>query len=412
MSKHRIFLIIYFFLMAAAFMVPSDGDHGVFSIKSLSFLLFFFSTLGYCFATQRLSSYQLRLLLFMLLGVTFLLIWIGIGFALDQSPMNMQIGQFRLFLLTMMIPIMTLYLVDEGLLTPQTIFRCTIYSSFIYIFVKISLVILHLLGVINLWDILLSLKFRYMSMNILGGLERLQTSMDIATPFLLLFILKGDHLRVHFNPKFRSIYILFALFSTFLSFSRFLLFVLAIVCIIYWMSLDLRRWMKVTLMITMALCSLYFTVGSGDLGLIIEKRFFSKDNEQSDLTRVDQINAMMERFNEDPLMGNGIGGFAPKQIRDPGMWYLYEVQWVSFLMQFGVIGIIGLVTPLLIILFKFINAPFSRARYAFLALFGLWVVSGFTNPFLISLTSGIMYTLFYLAASICTANPKQITHTT
>ena len=397
MLKHRVILFSYFFLMIAAFMVPSDGNHGLFTIKSMSFLAFAMLTVGYCFTTQRLSGKQLKFLLFMSISLIFLLFWFFVGLGLDQTPINMQIGQFKLFILTLSVPMMTLYLLDEWVLTTAAIFRCTIYASFSYIVLKITLIALHLLGIINIWDLLTALNFRYMNMNIIGGLERLQTSVDIATPFLLLFILQSDHLGVHFSKMMRSTYLTLALLSTFLSFSRYLIFVFALTYILYWLSLDGRRFKKNCLIVGMTILSVFFVVGPSDIGLIIEKRFFSKDNHLSDVTRVEQVEAMMDRFGQNPYFGAGVGGFAPNYIRDEGMLYLYEVQWVSFLMQFGIIGVIGLLIPLVIIAFKFINAPFSRVRYSFLLLFGVWVLSGFTNPFLISLTSGIMYTLFYLA---------------
>ena len=80
--------------------------------------------------------------------------------------------------------------------------------------------------------------------------------------------------------------------------------------------------------------------------------------------------------------------------------YSYEVQWVAFLIQFGLLGFMILLIPVLLICYKLFLPPFSKLKLSFLALFGVWILSGFTNPFLISLTSGIVYSIFLLVADI------------
>lgn len=141
-------------------------------------------------------------------------------------------------------------------------------------------------------------------------------------------------------------------------------------------------------------------VGVERVELLIYERFFSYDNKMSDQTRVEQIAALMDGLEKVPLLGRGLGGYIDSLFRDGLVLHSYEVQWVAFLMQFGMLGFFVLLTPVLIIGYKLFLPPFTRVKLAFFGLFGIWLLSGFTNPFLISLTSGIVYSIFILAADI------------
>ena len=257
---------------------------------------------------------------------------------------------------------------------------------------------LHLLKVIDVWSLINAIGVRYMRMDIYGGLERVQTSADIATPFILFFVLSAKYLGVPLSRLFIGSYVFFSLFSTFLSFSRYLVFVYFLSCCLYWATYNWKGLIMATLgLMCMAGLGVYL-IGPDTVGKIIERRIFSKDNQESDETRIIQIRAMWEEIEQQPFFGTGVGGFAQGNIRDPALLHLYEVQWMAFLMQFGLFGFLILLVPVALITIKLIHAPFSRVRWSFFGAFSLWLLSGFTNPFLISLTSGIIYALFYVAA--------------
>ena len=130
---------------------------------------------------------------------------------------------------------------------------------------------------------------------------------------------------------------------------------------------------------------------------MIERRVFSSENFKSDDTRSLQIQSLLLEHEQYSFIGKGMGAYAEDNIRDPVLLHSYEVQWMAFLMQFGLIGLILLGIPLGFIVYGFVHAPITRVKCAFLCLFLLWLLSGFTNPFLISLTSGIIYAVFFLS---------------
>lgn len=405
MSKTSIFVWPYFLMLLVGLIFPSDGNHGLLSPKSLAFLAAFFSIGGYFLLHQRLSLYQLKCICFGLLATSFLLIWylFGLFFSYETQSIS-AMDQLKLFAITVAVVLMTLYVVSENLVSPQKVLRVVIFGNFIYSLMKLTLVTLHVLQVIDLWGLLETIGIRFMSMLIVEGMARLQTSVDIITPFLLFFVLQSDSLHLQLSKKFRFLYAMVSIFSIFLSFSRFLIMIGILSFILHWLCLKGLRVLK-WLAIFLFFISLgaYFA-GTENIVSVFEQRFLSDDNSQSDQTRVEQTKALIEAFRESPYLGIGMGGIAQGTVRDHVIQHSYEVQWLAFLMQFGIMGLFFLIIPLVMISSHFIFSSFSKIKWCFFILFLFWLLSGFTNPFLISLTSGIVYSIFLLAGRILSRN--------
>lgn len=380
--------------------LPADGEHGLLSIKSLSFLSANFLVGLYVFLRQKMNFYQFKLLCLICMAIVMLVFWLFVSLYRDTTTAAAQLDQFKLFLITMTVPLLTLYLVSENILSPRKFFKVVLYASMTYVTTKVILVALHLLGLIDIWSLMKATGIMFMRMSIYGGLDRVQTSVDIPTPFLFFFVLQSDRLGLHLSPFFKRSYIVFSLFSTFLSFSRYLLFVYFLSCCLYWLSLEIKGIVKGLVGFIILVLLAYGAIGHETVVKIIERRVFSAENTQSDETRTLQAEALLTQFEQNPFLGTGIGGYAQGLIREPNVMHLYEVQWMAFLMQFGLVGIIILLAPLTFISGRLVWGPFSRVRWSFFGLFMLWIFSGFTNPFLISLASGIMYSMFYLCGEI------------
>ena len=391
----------YFAMVVIGLMLPSDGNHGVLTPKSLSFLSCFTFLMIYSILKYRISRYQLTLICFSLVSISFLLIWMFVGHWQKNQWLDTGFDQFKIFCITLATVIMTLNVVHDGLASREKILRLVIYANITYSTLKVSIVFLHLAGLVNMFTVLDKVGIRYMSMAMLqGNLSRLQTSVDIITPFLLLFVLQSKHLNLGFSNKFRYFYVLVTIPAIFLSFSRFLYGVAAVCAILYWLTQNATGFVKV-LFVTLTFTILAVAwVGLDKVEVLIYERFFSYDNKMSDQARIDQIEALMEALMEVPLLGRGMGGYAEKLVRGGDLFHSYEVQWVAFLMQFGLLGLTILLIPILIIGYKLFLPPFSRVKLSFFGLFGVWLLAGFTNPFLISLTSGIVYSIFILVSEI------------
>jgi len=391
----------YFAMLVIGLMMPSDGNHGIMTPKSLSFLSCFGLMMFYTCFKLRVTIHQLRLICFALVFVCFLLIWMFIGHWQKNEWLESSFDQFKIFVITLATVMMTLNLVHEKLTTREKILKIIIYANCIYSTIKVMIVVLHLLGVVNMFKVLDLIGIRYMSMAMLqGNLSRLQTSVDIITPFLLLFVLQSDRLHLGLSKKFKWYYLIITAPAIFLSFSRFLYGVAVMSAVFYWFTLNVTGFVRVVIL-TISLVILGVAwVGIDKVQILIYERFFSYDNKMSDQVRVEQINALMAELDSFPLLGKGLGGYVEGLVRDGAIQYSYEVQWVAFLMQFGILGFILLLIPVLLIGYQLFLPPFNRVKMSFFGLFGIWLLSGFTNPFLISLTSGIVYSMFILAADI------------
>lgn len=387
----------YLLLLVVALIMPSDGNHGLFSPKSLSFLLACASTALLLLIQRSISISQIKVLAFSLFTAAFLVAWIFFSAINSYADWAGQSDQAKLFLITISVPIMALSLVWERLITPQAILKTVFYANFFYCASKLLLVVGNALGLISLWSAMNLLGFRFMQMGIYGGLERVQTSVDIVTPFIIFFVLKAGSLGVKLPRWFVWLYLFVSCLATFLSFSRFLIFVYVCSIALFMLTLPMRRFLRWAVAALSLLSIAVVYIGWEPVASVVEKRLFSNDSYQSDEVRVDQMRYLWQEHEKYPWLGKGVGGSVDGYVRDYQLPHSYEVQWAAFLMQFGVIGLLILWIPLFLIAWRFIAMPLSGEKAAFLALFGLWIFSGFTNPFLISLTSGVVYTIFYLA---------------
>lgn len=403
----KILVFTYLLMICTGLVLPSDGNHSVFAPKSLTFFAAAFSFIFFLIGNRTYNASQLKATTIILFSISFLIFWYVVGAEQDPLRPSGQLDQFKVFLITLFVPFVTYYIVQQKLITSQRIIRVVIKANFAYCLTKITLMLLHVLGVLNIWVLMQKTGLRYMSMEIFGSIGRIQTSVDIVTPFIVYFVLQSESLGIHLSKKFKYTYFIVSLLSNFLSFSRFLLFVFLISVFFYWMTIKLANRIKILIIAFMAMVVGVIVITPDKVMSVVEKRLFSKDNYYSDRTRHDQIAALMDGCHEDPFLGKGLGGYNPNCIRDHLLPHAYEVQWVAFLMQFGVVGIILLLIPIGIISFRMLEPPVTVLRATFFLLFGLWLLSGFTNPFLISLTSGIVYGLFILVGE-CLKRPRLV----
>lgn len=388
----------YFALVIAGLVVPSDGSHGFLNIKALAYVATVGSVGCYALIVQKIDRTQWGLVCFLALSFLFLLTWFGIAAIHEETPLNSAWDQWKIFWLTISFVVITAYLNKEGLVPFDKLLKTIIYANFAYSALKVIMVFLLVLGYFDVLALMTKLGFRFMSMDITGKIPRFQTSMDIATPFLLFFFLKGPRAGIHWSRGFRICYLFFSACAILLSFSRLLAFVGILSVFLHGFS---TRNSMAVLVRSIALLVMSVSIGVAWIGIdesyaIVEKRLYSRANYISDLVRQRQIEALLEEHEQVPLLGKGLGSYAPNVIRDSQLKYSYEVQWVAFLMQFGVVGLLCILGAVGLIANKILSYPLTREKVCLFVLFLAWLAAGFTNPFLISLSSGILYSLFLL----------------
>lgn len=400
-------VIAFFSMISCGLMLPSDGNHGILSPKSLSFFAAAGSWVLYLIALRHYMPAQLAILATTALATALLLLWMELATIYGETPFNNQFDQFKVFLITLLTVTMALFYLSTDTITPQQLIRGAIYANFAYSTLKVLAALLQLFGILDILTFGKITGIRLMSMDIHGGMIRLQTSVDIVTPFLLLFVLQHRQLKLNLPRGFASLYLAVALLAVLLSFSRYLMFVSALAFCFHWLTLTpIRQVWGICISVAILIATTAF-VGGDAVYKVIEKRLFSSDNYHSDRTRFEQIAALEEEALAHPLLGKGLGASAPSCIRDSQLPYSYEVQWVAFTMQIGILGTALLATALLTLGWRYCLPPHTLSKVAFITLYLMWLLSGFTNPFLISLTSGIVYALFW-AGSLCLSSPTRL----
>src|SRR5262245_19585143 len=92
-------LLPYFFMIFVGLIVPSDGEHGIFSLKSLSFLTANASLGGYILLKQKFDFKQLKMFFFFCCSLCLLLAWLIISLIRDETTGSAQMDQFKVFII-------------------------------------------------------------------------------------------------------------------------------------------------------------------------------------------------------------------------------------------------------------------------------------------------------------------------
>lgn len=401
----------FLLMIAVGLIVPSTGSHSFLNPKSLTLI----PALGCTFLHAITRSYLRESQIFLFLAVLSLGILLGWSLLIFSAvhpfdTMHSPIDQLKVFVITIATATMLIYWYLSGAVSYPLLIKTVLWANMLFSIAKSAFVAALLLGFVKL-EMLLEMGSATMTTSMGAGLTRLQMSTDIPTPFLLFFALMSARLGIKLPKGFLFVYTLVSIAAIFFSYSRYLWAVGAVGYVI-------SVWAKATparLLRQVGVCICLGAAMGGVLGFeamenMVAKRFLSEETHTSDYARVEQVDALMDTFESAPFLGSGVGSWGDGCIRDRCNPHLYEVQWVAFLMQFGVLGMIPIAVILGGIGLSFLRNPLTKDKVAVLLMYCLWLLSGFTNPFMISLNSGTLYGLFLVTAWWLT--PARLTCTT
>lgn len=132
-------------------------------------------------------------------------------------------------------------------------------------------------------------------------------------------------------------------------------------------------------------------------------------SESGDAVRVEQMRRMWEAFLIAPWFGHGWGYAVPNYQSNAAQPFLYEVQWVSWLMQTGIVGM-----ALLGLLVGGVVRTLLRAGWRsvpVLMVFAVLMAAGFTNALLTCSTTGVGVLVLMLLAGIAREPSTDVTPT-
>ena len=292
---------------------------------------------------------------------------------------------------TVVLAWLCIFCVRRHLLRPEQIAKALIYGVVSLALMKLALIAFTIGPKVDPIQIIANIfgEESLVGGEIGFGIARIEFPSDIVASFALFAVLCPSVSEVRFRKILVVGMVAVLLLSGLLAFARYIWFLDA-VAIAGAMILERRTKLLVALMAPLIpLTYVYYEA----LQPLVESRFFSNQASESDLIRLEQSKALLGEIESRPLIGKGLGAHADAVIRNEENRYSYELQWMALTMQFGALGIAGIVT-LIVVSSRDLWAARHPAKPWLILLFALWLLSGWTNPHLTSSFAGATFGMF------------------
>ncbi len=283
------------------------------------------------------------------------------------------------------------FFLRRRLLRPERIITAVIYAAVTVGFLKLALIFAVFLLRIEPIGLIESAfgEGSLVSGEIGLGLTRLGFSSDIVGAFALFAILCPSVSGIRLRRGFVALGVTMLLVSGLLSYSRYIWFtdLFAIVA-----ALAIERRLKALLFSALAV-GIVVVASFEVVGPLLIARFSSEQSSDSDQIRVEQSQALWNEIEARPVLGKGIGQHALGVIRNDQNRYSYELQWMSLLMQTGIVGVAAILL-LIVAAARDLLAVRGPVKFWLAALYVLWLLGSWTNPYLTSSFAGVAFGMF------------------
>lgn len=290
---------------------------------------------------------------------------------------------------------------DSGKVSYTTIVSYSFYGALIFATWKVLVVlglVLRVLSFDQVYDFILNQAgYRIVSSGIFGGLVRINLIIyDYLVVFFLIFMVVAPRCFSSISKVSKISFFFVGLACVVFAFSR-LLFGLLFIGWFFSFVYNLKFRGK---LIAIFAVLLVLVLSAEWLAGAFDQRFRSSGSAVSDDIRVEQIAALLDEWSDSPLIGKGFGAYSKNVIRDPSVPYSYEVQWVGFLAKLGSVGVLFLVFLLGYIYWIVLKSERFKEHYILLLTLSMFVIGGFTNQYLVSSASGVIYCLHIVCAEM------------
>lgn len=385
------------FLIITAVALPSGSFLG-FPVKHLSFLLAA-STVGYYWIREgaRIPNSLIITFVWSFVFVAFFIIH-GATNQITHPGDALQegIGVFT----TIAIAIIALAASSQKWLSSEDIVAYGVLGALAFSLIKNTVAILMATGTISFYDgldfYIQNFNAKFVSSEIFGGLVRVNFIIyDFFVLLALSICLLFPKLTTKISKPIRITFIASALVCILFAFSRYLFFVSGVV-LVYAFAF---RFTAIPRIAFIAICIPLIATQAEWIGGAFEQRFVDKQNIESDEKRQDQTTALLDHWSAAPILGHGLGSYAPTHVRDPRVPYSYEVQWAGFLLKTGLAGVSLMLCLALAVVFHIVHKNKPSDYLPLLALFIFFLLGGLTNQYLVTSGSGVYYLTIFCAAS-------------
>lgn len=402
-------VLILCILLALILILPS-GSAGPINIKAIIIGILATPLILRAITFHRIPAWLVNLFLFstiFMAGYALLSLLNGFG--------SQAIGSaIKTWATTLAIPSLIIASIDLRIISIREASAAFLYATSAYSITKIIIFILGATGltdIASLFERLYSI-FGYSPITYnYGWFTRINTPADFALIPATLLI----HLTYKNTRRCKSISItlnLLFLIAIIISFSRYLwaLYILTLAS-----SRVINSNIKTTIYsilkffaIMATLIAITATVGDRAIEFMFD-RYFGDYAKSSDSIRYILLPMLWEMFTSSPFYGHGIGAHLDNLIYFEEAPWNYVLQWLSFLTQFGIIGVaVILITFSLPLWPLYKNIQQSKKIILTLSIVYIaWLSTGLFNTFLLSSPAGLVYLGFTLTSLLITKKQDQ-----
>lgn len=376
-------------LLFVAVCLPTGSIFGLnvkiilFAVLSLTFLFFV--------ATHSSEWLTTAELIFLGLLIGCLCFWGLIAILNGQSETPQLFLQMKDIASTVLIAWLCIYFIRRRLLNPDIVVAAVVYAAITLAVLKLGLVVATLGLHVDPIQLIESVfgEESLVGGSIAFGLVRIDFSSDIVGGLALFALLCPSVSGVRFRRSLVLPVVLILFASALLAYARYIWFFDVVAFI---SAMIIERRIKVLVTLVLAMIPVIY-VSCETLQPLFGARLSSEQTTDSDLLRVEQSRGLTGEIKARPFFGKGLGTHVTGLIRSEQNRYSYEMQWLSWLMQFGIVGVGGI---LLMISASARDLVASRhpAKLWLLLLFVLWLLGSWTNPYLTSSFAGATFGMF------------------
>ena len=393
--------ISFMALIASSLILPLGVIAGI-PVKHITYAACLVTLLAYWHKGAKINKATLVLFISVLLFIAFYFL---VGTLRATAPFYAIFTEGMAFFTTLTVTLLILIANSCKIIEDEGIILTSFYGVFIFSLWKSAMFFLISINAVSFDTVANFIQkymgFKTMVMAIPGELNRLTFAVNDFITGLFLFLVPTYPRLFSRVPVFiRVIFMITGIVVLVSAFSR---YKFAFVAILWFYSFLFKFSFKQRLITCFTVATILFS----SLPWLIESfelRFMSASADLSDSIRLEQIIALLAAWEDLPIIGGGLGYFAKDFIRNEGL-FSYEVQWISFFPKFGMIGVTFLLLLVSFLFYKILSGKKSADHYLLAFVLLSFILSGFTNPFLLSSTSAVFYVLPLILASIFRKNP-------
>jgi len=396
---------ISFILMIGSSLAMPSGSFAGIPVKYITYIACVVSLLAHWYKGAKINNAFLFLFTAVLLFVAFFSL-VGSLYAIAHFYLVFTEGMF--FVSTMTVTLLILMANSCNAIKDEEIILAAFYGVFIFSLWKFIAIFLLTANIVSFENLMYFFekyaKFVPVTTEIPGGYHRLTFAVnDFVATFFLFLVPTYPKVFSKVPLAIRVVFVTTATIGLVIAYSRYFFGFIAVL----WLYAFLFKFTFKQRFIT---CSIIIVILSLSLPWfmeVFETRFLSEQADYSDNLRRLQTPALIDAWKDLPILGGGLGFYTKNVIRSDALMSAYEVQWVSFLAKFGMTGISFLVFLVSLLFYKILAGEKIIDHYVLAFSLFCFIISGFTNPYLLNSTAAVFYVLPLILAS---AFRKELAH--